>query len=565
MLKKLFIEQYVIIDQLDLDFESGLTILTGETGAGKSILLGAMGLILGEPSKPDSVRQGADQSVFEAVFAPKEGHEAWAFLGENGLLEGGKADFVIHRTMNRSGEDVLSVNGKPVTLEFLEHLGTLLVEIHGQFANQSLLGADNQLNLLDLSGAFPSEVFDNVSNALADVHRYMQELEDLQEFLKSYRTKEGRIEGLVERFDKIGMHETLVKDVEEEHEVLLIAKESSATLQSVLSQLIATNGAVNSLKAAHKTLMSNQENLEDDKIAKLVEHLSSALEHTNAAVDEMGILAPEYEIDVGPLENLQRVVKELGYLARETQAEPDGLFEQYQKLVETLDLLRNGSERVAELERLLEEAREAYQEHAQVLSEHRVEAAKALGTAITAEFAPLRLDKAQFEVVVEQDETMEWTDRGFDRVTFTARMNPGTPFSPISETASGGELARMILALKIVLERVQTTPTLVFDEVDTGIGGAAAAAVGKILAELAQNTQTLVITHSAQVASCGHQHLHISKGGDEQTTVSRVNELTIEQRIDEISRMLAGDAVTDESTAAAKRLLREAHGDSFLQ
>ena len=185
-------------------------------------------------------------------------------------------------------------------------------------------------------------------------------------------------------------------------------------------------------------------------------------------------------------------------------------------------------------------------------------AGKALSEAITAELPPLKLMKAEFDVLVEEKPDIEWTDRGFNEVTFIARMNPGTPFSPIAKTASGGEMARMVLALKVILQKVQTTPTLIFDEVDTGIGGPAAAAVGERIAQLADNTQVLVITHSPQVASRGHQHLHVSKKTDGMTTTSTVSTLSPEERIDEISRMLAGDTLTAESKAAAKSLIDEA-------
>jgi DNA repair protein RecN (Recombination protein N) len=230
----------------------------------------------------------------------------------------------------------------------------------------------------------------------------------------------------------------------------------------------------------------------------------------------------------------------------------------YDETVVSLERLRNSRERIAELAKLIEKSDLAYRHHAHILTEKRIEAGKRLSEAINANLPPLKLMGAEFKVQVEEKPNDPWTEIGFNIVTFMARMNPGQPFSRIAETASGGELARMVLALKAVLQSIQTIPTLVFDEVDTGIGGGAAAAVGERIAQLAETTQVLVITHSPQVASRGAQHLHVSKKSDGVSTTSVVRQLTIEERTDEISRMLAGDTITAESHAAAKKLLDEA-------
>lgn len=557
MLKNLKIEQFVIIDKLDLDLEKGLTILTGETGAGKSILLGAMGLILGEESTPDSIRQGAEQSVFDALFSPPAGHPVWKILEKHKLATEADKEFIIHRTMKKQGKDEIKVNGKPLELEILNEIGTYLVEIHGQFANQSLIDPENQLTLLDLSGDFPPEVFSNVENALNDVHRYTQELEDEKLFIVRHRKKAREIEGLVKKFDSVGMKEGFLVEIQEEHDTLVTAKETSEAFQSILGRLIATNGVVGSLGAANNTL-ATQENLEDEKMEDLAKYLDAALVNARDAVEEMGRLLPEYEIDLGPLERAKEILKLLHGISKDYKVPFDDLFEFYEEVAGKLQRIKNGRAKVTELEKALAEAKSDYLHHADILSDKRMAASKVLSKAITNELPPLKLEKAQFEVIVEKKPNNPWTIRGLDEVTFTARMNPGMPFSPISNTASGGELARMMLGMKVVVQEVQTTPTLVFDEVDTGIGGAAAAAVGERIAHLADTTQVLVITHSPQVASCGDQHLYISKKTDDVTTTSSVRTLSEKERVEEISRMLAGDQITAESEAAAKRLITEA-------
>ncbi len=557
MLKTLHIEQFVIIDKLDLDFQSGLTILTGETGAGKSILLDATGLILGEPSNIESIRRGSDQSVIEARIAPPANHPVWKFLADKSLVTAGETEFLIHRTIQRDGQNIIRVNGKTVELPLLKKLGTFLVEIHGQFANQSLLDPANQLTLLDLSGNFEPEIFSNVANALHEVHRYTKELEDEKEFLARHKGELRKIDDLLARFDEIGMKEGFIDEVQAEHARLRTAKETSETFQNILGRLIAANGVVVSLSAANQ-ILGRQKNLDMAKMEKLNHFLTTSLDNARNAVSEMGRLAPEYEIDTAPLQRYEKILATLQTIAQESKIQFSELDAFYTAVYAKGKRLREGRDRLVQLDELLADAKRTYRHHAHILTEKRIAAGIALSEAITAEFAPLKLMRAEFQVQVEEKLNMEWTELGINVVTFTGRMNPGMPFSPIAVTASGGELARMMLALKVVVQKVQTIPTLIFDEVDTGIGGSAAAAVGERLALLAESTQVLVITHSPQVASRGAQHLHVSKQTDGVTTTSVVRGLTIHERIDEISRMLAGDTITAESHAAAKSLIEEA-------
>jgi len=505
MLKKLHIEQFVIIDKLELDFQSGLTILTGETGAGKSIILGALGIILGGPSYPSSIRQGAEQSLFEALFLPPAGHPVLKFLVEHALAAPSDREFLIHRTVKREGTDDILLNGKTVDLDFLQKVGTFLLEIHGQFANQSLLDPVNQMTWLDLSGAFPPEIFKNVADALHDVNRYAKELEEERTFFANHKGQLGKIESLVKRFDEIEIAEGSIEAVEEEYARLLTARETCEAFQAILAQFVSSNGVLGALKGTTQ-ILARQQNMEVDKVADLAEYLSASLENAHAAVAEIRRLSPQYEIDTEPLHRCEEILGVLDAISRENKIPVEDLYEFYKDTCIKLDRIRNGAERIAQLGDLLIQAKNAYRHHAHILTEMRIVAGKALSEAITAEFPPLKLMKAEFEVVVEEKPEIPWTELGFNNVIFTARMNPGMPFSPIAETASGGEMARMILALKVILQRVQITPTLVFDEVDTGIGGPAAAAVGERLSQLAESTQVLVITHSPQVASRGDQH-----------------------------------------------------------
>ncbi len=558
MIKKLKIVQFVIIDRLDLDFDKGLTILTGETGAGKSILLDATGLMLGEPADFDAIRTGSEQSVIEALFAPPPNHPVWKFLTNEGLVDGSQQPFTVQRTLKRPDQDEIIINGKKVDAELLKKMGAYLVEIHGQFANQTLLAPSNQLTLLDLSGAFPPEIFKNVSDALHEVHRYTRELEEENEFQAKHKREAPKIEEIVGRFERVGMKMGFIEEVMTEHARLRTAKDTSDAFQDILAQLIAANGVVMGLQSAVNVLERHKATLDADRMEDLNEFLYTALDHSRAAVKEMRDLAPLYDIDTAPLLRYEDIIATLKQIAKESRLKFEDLDAYYTEMATKRSRIRNARQRLAELQDLLIKAKNNYRHHAGILTEKRRAAGKALGEAVNAELPPLKLPKAEFQVVVEDRPNLPWTELGLNEVIFMARMNPGQSFSPVADTASGGELARLILALKVVVQRVQTIPSLIFDEVDTGIGGAAAAAVGERIALLAEKTQVMAITHSPQVAARNDQHLHVSKKTDGVTTTSIVRKLTLEESTDEISRMLAGDEITPESHAAAKKLIDEA-------
>lgn len=587
MLKKLVIDQFVIIEHQVLDFKDRLTILTGQTGAGKSILLSAMALILGSPSTPKSTRAGQSESKFEAVMTPPKTNPVWNILIQGGYSSAADEAFVIKRTMrplteqqaaeeeaakkkasdNKKiyrppdegiGNDIVTINDKPVKLAFLKELGIHLVEIHGQFANQELLKPSNQLFLLDAFGAFGQEYFDNVKEALDRVKKFKDLLDEEQLFLSKHKGRVlKRIEDIVAKFETIDMHVGLIEKVKAEYATLLTARDTMEAFQRILGRLISANGIVVSLSGAKETL-NKQENLEEDKMVNLHKYLQGALENARKAVDEMNTLVPQYEIDLDPIKKCEDILRTLKSIGIENKVPFENLEKFFVDMDTKLKRVRNGRNKLEELDGELRKAKEDFRHHAHILSEKRVIAGKDLSEVITNELPPLKLEKAQFVVDVKEDPKMPWTEKGFNRITFTARMNPGSPFTPISDTASGGELARMILGLKVVLQEVQMTPTLVFDEVDTGIGGNAAAAVGDRLAMLSDRTQVLVITHSPQVASRGEQHLHIMKKSDEKETISSVHELVADDRINELSRMLAGAKLTDASRAAAESLINEA-------
>lgn len=521
-------------------------------------MLDALGLILGDASNPSAIRAGSDQALIEALVDPPQSNPVWSVLIEQGLAVEGDKEFVIRRVLKRKENEEMMVNGKSVELATLKKIGNLLAEIHGQFANQSLLDPSNQLTLLDLSGSFPPELFTNVSQTLKTLRGYMKEQMDEGEFYQKNANNIGKMETVANAIEATGLMESGIDQIRAEYARLLTAYETSEAFQEITSHLIASNGAIKSLTAANLGL-ARQKNLDADKIQYLTDCLTAALENAREAHSEVVRLSPEYDIDTKPLRQYREMMTAIQKVSDQIKVPPEQLVAHYTHLKTTIDRIRNCRERIAALEELIKKTQDEYRYHAGILSEKRVDAANLMSEAINALLPSLKLMRAEFQVQVEKNEAPEaWTERGFDTITFTARMNPGMPFSPITETASGGELARLVLAVKVVLQRIMTIPTLVFDEVDTGIGGAAAAAVGERIAELARTTQVMVITHSPQVASRGSQHLHVSKESDGIVTVSAVRALSLEERINEISRMLAGNKITNESHAAAKRLIEEA-------
>lgn len=557
MLKKIHIEQFVLIDHLDLDIQSGLTVLTGETGAGKSIFLDALGLMLGEPPDTGAIRYGCDQSVVEAVFAPPAYSSVWELLIAKELVEKGQSEFSVRRVIRMDGNDTIEVNGKSVALDVLKQIGLLLCEIHGQNANYQLLSPAYQLNLLDMSGKIPPEVFKNVADAFHDVNKYKEEERQEVAFYNSHIKKLSDYESIVRRLEEAGLEERTFEEINAEYMRLLIAYETCETLQDINSRLIASNGVIMALSGANAAFAKNK-NLEQDKVKALGDALSTALESARFAANEARMLGPEYEIDTKPLRDYKNRVTVMREVAAEANCDVANLGAYYEDLKDKVSRLQNGLKRMEDAKDRVRVAEVSYVEHAHELTRCRIAAGEELSKAINVGLPLLKLNNAEFKVDVEEQKGGEWTERGFNFVTFMARMNTGQEFSSIAETASGGELARLVLALKIVIQTIQAIPTLVFDEVDVGIGGAAAAAVGERIAYLADTTQVIVITHSPQVASRGEQQLHVSKKSSDGTTTSSIRVMSHEERVSEISRMLAGDTITFEAQAAANKLLEEA-------
>lgn len=554
MLKHLEISQFVIIDELTLNLPSGLTVLTGETGAGKSILLDALGLTFGDAADAGMVRTGASAATITGKFTPPANHERlWQVLAEYGFER--TADIIIRRVIHADGKDEPTLNGKPITIEALKDIGSNLVEIHGQFANHDLLQPEKQRELLDLFGGY-RELVQGTANEWKNLKAAEAKLEEEKKFIAFASQDRDFLTKSCAEFKKMKLVEGEFQQLNEKHQELLQIKRINEMLQGIQAYLVAGSGATRALAQANH-ILTKQTSVDGNIMGKITEHMHEAQRHVNATVDEVIRLMPSYEVDMPLLAKTEERLNLMKKIAAQHEVEPDQLLDVYKQMDARLTRLLNAINNLSALQDKVTEAKKNYREKSQLLSKARKKAAADLAVAIKGELALLRLGSVEFVVDVNDMPGNMWGPHGIDEVNYTARTNPGSPFGTIAKIASGGELARMMLGLKVILQQVQHISTLVFDEVDTGVGGPTAAAVGERLAKLALSAQVLVVTHSPQVASRGAQHLNVSKRNDGKTTTSTVRELPENERINEIARMLAGDTLTPEAVANAKSLLAE--------
>ncbi len=551
MLTALSIRDVVLIEALDLEFGEGLGVLTGETGAGKSILLDALGLALGARADSGLVRSGAAQAVVVASFVPPAADSAIANLfAQNGMeLEPGEP-LLIRRLVKADGGSRAFVNDQPASAGFLRELAPHLVEIHGQHDDRGLLNPRGHRLLLDAFGrcdvgpvAVAHRAWRAAEDALAVARAEQDSAERDREWLEHAVTQlsalapeQGEEERLAERRASMQRGEKIATD-----------------LQGIADLLEGSDGALARLRQAARIL----ERVSDDHeaLAEALAAIDRAITEGSEAQVQVDTAAEALAFDPAALEADEARLFELRAVARKHRVQPDELPALLAELSGRFDRLTSGGAGIARLEKAAAEAHAAYREAAQTLSAVRVMAAARLDAAVATELKPLKLDSARFRTVVEPLDENQWSAAGIDRVEFEVSTNPGAPFAPLMKIASGGELSRFILAMKVALAEEGGARTLIFDEIDRGVGGAVADAIGERLARLAQGSQLLVVTHSPQVAARGARHLLIAKRHDGIVTRTGVTPLSPEQRREEIARMLSGAEITPEARAQAERLL----------
>ncbi|QJU56527.1 DNA repair protein RecN [Sphingomonas sp. AP4-R1] len=550
MLTRLAIRDVVLIEALDLDFGPGLATLTGETGAGKSILLDSLGLALGARAESGLVRNGAAQASVAASFDLPADHPALAILDEGGLEREPGEPLVIRRQLRADGGSRAFVNDQPASAGLLRALGGTLVEIHGQHDDRGLLNARGHRALLD---AFARSQTGAVASAHARWKASEEALAHAEAELESAARDREWLEHAVAELRKAAPEPGEEASLAEARADMQKGARLAEELSGVSGHLDGSDGALAQLRQATRRL--DRIAAEDERLAEALAALDRALVEAGEAEDRLAAAGEAFAFDPARLEAIETRLFDLRALARKHRVEPDHLAALTEELSGRLDRIEAGGAGIAALAREVSLSREEYEAAADALTAARTAAAARLDAAVAGELAPLKLDAARFRTVVEPLPEAQWGAAGRDRVEFEIATNPGAPFAPLIKIASGGELSRFILALKVALAEEGGAGTMIFDEVDRGVGGAVASAIGERLARLAQTTQLMVVTHSPQVAARADRHWLIEKRSDGLVARTGVHVLGAAERREEIARMLSGAEITDEARAQADRLL----------
>ena len=550
MLNHIRIRNFAIIDHLDLDFRDKLTALTGETGAGKSILLGALGLLLGDRADSDSVRAGASKAEISAEFDISNLKDVQNWLKDKELES--ENDCLIRRRLGSDGRSRAFINGSAVPLQDMRQLGEMLVDIHGQHEHQSLMKPNMQRQLLD-DYASHKRLLDDVKSTYSEWTQQKQKLSDLQTASKDKNDRVDLLRYQVNELDELSLQSGEIIQLQHEHQMLANADQLQEDSSSALTSLYDSED--NSVYSQISQQANKIESLlsADDSLTPAFEMLSEAM----VQIEETASLLRDYNDNLNSdPQRFNEVETRLGIihdLSRKHHVEAEQLIPLHEKLVEELSDLDNADENLSNLEKNVEALANKYSQLATKLTASRVKTAKKLNKEISASMQTLGMAGGRFEI---QLNTKDASAYGVDQIEYMVATNTGQAFKALAKTASGGELARISLAIQMITATQGRIPTLIFDEVDSGVGGGIAEIVGKHLRALGESRQVFCITHLPQVASQAHHHMQVYKHSDGKETRTEIISLEQEQRIDEISRMLGGVEITPQTVAHAKDMLR---------
>jgi len=547
MLRSLIIRDMLIIDRLELDFRPGLNVLTGETGAGKSILLDSLGFVLGWRGRAELVRQGAEQGEVEAGFDLPGDHPARAVLEEAGLPV--EDELLLRRINTSDGRKTAWVNDRRVSGEVLRRLSETLIELHGQHDDRGLLNPGGHRDLLDTYGRLEDQRA-TTRAAWRDVSARRKALRTAEAALEKVRADEEFLRHAVGELDALDPQPGEEAELDSRRRLMQGAEKLREDIAKA-AQAIGLEGAEGSTTDAVRWLEGVADQTGGSLDAPLAA-LARALVDLDDAASGVDKAMQSLTFNPNELEEAEERLFAIRGLARKHGVAADDLSDFADGLRAQLIALDQGAGDLAALRSALDAAQTTYDSAAEALSKSRLDAAKRLDTAVMDELAPLKMERAVFETTfAEADPGPD----GMDEVTFRVATNPGAPAGPLNKIASGGELSRFLLALKVCLTGTDSGLTLIFDEIDRGVGGATAGAVGRRLAQLAEGGQVLVVTHSPQVAARGAHHWRVEKHVEGEMTLSTVTPLNAADRVDEIARMLSDDRVTDEARAAAEALM----------
>lgn len=548
MLLALSLRDFVIVDELNLSFQGGFTVLTGETGAGKSITLDALGLLLGDKADYGQIRHGAKEAQLSALFDVGDVPQACVLLQEQGLLAEHETQLSIRRIIDVKGKSRSFINNQAVTLGQLRQIGELLIDIHGQNAHHSLNSEAAQRVLLDAFAGANKEVA-QVREAYQRWHDAERELEKAQTQADSLNIERERLQWRFDELNALNLQENEWDTLSQSHDALVHAADILHTAASVEEIINGDDGLQSRLYHCRQQLavLANAAPAFADSVT-LLESVEAELGEVSAYLREA---SASVETDENLLAQQGQRMQELMSVARKYRLEPPQLPEELAKVAAALNELEASAD-IEALHARVAERKNEYMQAAQPLSAKRHQAAKKLAKQTTAHMQNLAMQGARFNIeLLSASPSLH----GLEQVQYQVAANQGTPLRAMSKVASGGELARISLALQMVTSQYNAVPTLIFDEVDTGIGGAVADVVGHALRSLGQNRQILAVTHLPQVAACGQQHWQVRKHSSKGQTFSEIKVLTSAERVDEIARMLGGETITDTTRNHAREML----------
>ena len=553
MLKTLSIRNVVLIDSLDIDFSKGLIVLSGETGAGKSILLDSLGLLMGNKSETSLIRTGTDKLSVTGVFSISKNNKIYDIAKEYELDI--DDDIIIKRIISKDGKNKILFNDQIITLKLLKEISQNLIEIHGQHDNQGLLNSNTHCDILDDYAKCNIEK-NNTKISYETYKETKKQLKQKEQEIKKAKEDEENIKHWVNELEKVSPSKGEEETLKIRRSELMNSEKIIEKLNSAYSQLNSGGSVIDIISRAVNSI-SRANDLVNNKYKDIEQNLENAMYSINDAIEQIEASSSDITYNQNEIDNIETRLFTLRDLAKKHQTDIDSLPEKLEELKSLLQNIQNGEDCLQELKTKVAEFKNEYIEKATLLSNKRKKSAEELNKNIMKELPPLKMEKAKFQTSISQKEDSQWSANGWDNVCFEVSTNPNTPLGPLNKIASGGELSRFMLALKVNLAQQSSQETLIFDEIDAGIGGATAEAVGERLSKLAKNVQVLVVTHSPQVASFSNEHFKVEKNTIDNVTTTSLTKLTSNGKLEEIARMLAGEKITNEARAAAKVLLNK--------
>ena len=552
MLTHIHIWNFAIVEALDIELESGLSVLTGETGAGKSILLDALGLALGDRADSTVIRHGESRAEISVTFDTSNAVNAEAWLKEHELDS--QHECIIRRTVNEKGPSKAFINGKPATVQQLRELAEMLVDLHGQHEHQSLMKADVQQQLLD-DYANHSDLVNKVSISFKEWNKLNTEFKKLSTAKNDQDHRLDLLKYQVNELETLNLQMGESEKLDVEYKRLSNASQLIQTTEQTLHALELSDKGSITQQLSHFTSELQQLGKTDNTLNEVASLLDNASIQINEATSELHQYVDNLELDPQRLSYLDERIGTIHNLARKHNVTPDELPELFERLQTELDSIENADGHLEKLQQNIVVTADTYKKAANALTKSRIKSAKVLSTKVTENMQELGMEGGAFEVSLNSFDVESFNKNGNEQIEFLVSANPGSPAKSLTKVASGGEISRISLAIQVIAAESTRIPTLIFDEVDVGIGGRVAEIVGHKLKELACHRQVICVTHLAQVAALGKHHLQVSKQSDSATTISQINYLDKTKRVEELARMMGGIEITQQTLSHAEEML----------